>query len=89
MEMQKPFWEQSTMLSYISIPEGSVLGPSILVLYANEMPKVMQSIIKLYACDTKLFWSIQECGELFDITGGHRPIASLRLVFELAVAPQL
>lgn len=40
------------------IPQGSVLGPILFVLYINDLPDVVGSIAKIYADDTKLFRSV-------------------------------
>ena len=41
------------------IPQGSILGPLLIVLYANELPSLMTSRVKLFADDTKLWRSIK------------------------------
>ena len=40
---------------YISWPEGSVLGPVLLVLYTNDMPNTINGLLSLSANDTGLF----------------------------------
>ena len=36
------------------VPQGSVLGPILFVLYINDMPKVVENTCKLFADDAKL-----------------------------------
>ena len=40
------------------VPQGSVLGPTLFVIYINEIPKIIKSKCKLFADDTKLFHEI-------------------------------
>ena len=40
------------------IPQGSILGPILFTLFVNDIPSLLQSIIALYADDTKLFSAI-------------------------------
>ena len=41
------------------IPQGSVLGLTLFVLFINELPKVVESPVALFADDTKMFREIQ------------------------------
>ena len=45
--------EDKTVTS--GIPQGSVLGPILFVMYINDLPASVQSEIRLFADDTKLF----------------------------------
>ena len=40
------------------IPQGSVLGPILFVIYINDLPDLVDSFIHLFADDTKMFNSI-------------------------------
>jgi len=40
------------------IPQGSVLGPTLFIMYNNDVPDVVSSILKVFADDTKLYRQI-------------------------------
>ena len=61
----KSTWEQVVS----GVPQGSVLGPILFVFYINDLPKSVQSNIKLFADETKLFRRVQgteDCHALQD-----------------------
>ena len=46
------------VVSTAGIPQGSVLGPSLFLLFMNDMPNAVQDIfINLYADDTLLYYA--------------------------------
>ena len=40
------------------VPQGSVLGPLLFLVYVNDLPDIVQCDIKLFADDTKLFTKV-------------------------------
>jgi len=41
------------------VPQGSVLGPLLFFIYVNEIPDIIESSVKMFADDTKLWRTIQ------------------------------
>ena len=48
------------------IPQGSVLGPILFIVYINDLPEVVNSYVRIFADDTKIFKTIQ-CEQDHDI----------------------
>ena len=51
------------------VPQGSVLGPTLFVIYINEIPKIVHSECKLFADDTKLFHEILGAEDVSTLQG--------------------
>ena len=37
------------------VPQGSVLGPTLFIMYVNDLPDYIKSSLKLFADDTKIY----------------------------------
>ena len=45
------------------VPQGSVLGPTLFIVYINELPRLVSSSIAIFADDTKLYRTIRDIGD--------------------------
>ena len=51
------------------IPQGSVLGPILFTIFINDMPDVVNSSMKLFADDAKIFKAIESFQDISTIQG--------------------
>ncbi|MES9884664.1 MAG: reverse transcriptase family protein, partial [Sedimenticola sp.] len=45
------------------IPQGSVIGPTLFLIYINDLPEVVQNTVKMFADDTKIFARVNNMHE--------------------------
>ena len=48
------------------VPQGSILGPLLFIIYINDHPDGIESSVKLFADDTLLFSTIYDPNMLAD-----------------------
>ena len=41
------------------VPQGTILGPTLFLVYVNDIPNVVTSSIKMFADDTKIYRGIK------------------------------
>ena len=45
------------------VPQGSVLGPTLFIYYINDLPEVVDSLIKIFADDTKSYDKVESVND--------------------------
>ena len=41
------------------VPQGSVLGPVLFLVFINDLPEVIKELMKIFTDDTKIYYPIQ------------------------------
>ena len=49
------------------IPQGSVLGPTLFVIFINDMPDEIDSVCQLFADDAKIFRGIKSSNDIYTL----------------------
>ena len=49
------------------VPRGSVLAPTLFLLYANDLPSVLNCVIKIFADDSKLYRVVRHPGDALSL----------------------
>ena len=42
------------------VPQGSVLGPVLFIIYVNDLPDSLESFFKIFADDTKVYTAVDK-----------------------------
>ena len=51
--------EESSWSNVLSgIPQGSVLGPALFLVFINDLPDSIKNLVKIFADDTKVYSTV-------------------------------
>jgi hypothetical protein len=67
-------WKNIFQVTFHGVPQGSVLGPLLFILYVNYIPHLTQGRSVMYADDTWILNIGQRINELQNITSGNRGV---------------
>ena len=65
------------------IPQGSVLGPILFIIFINDLPKRISSHIKIFADDTKIFKAIRSFSDINHIQSDINKLVQWSLKWQL------
>ena len=51
------------------VPQGSVLGPTLFIYYINDLPEVVDTLLKIFADDTKSYDKAEDQDDHDEHTG--------------------
>ena len=67
----------------IGIPQGSVLGPTLFVIFINDMPAVARNCIELFADDAKLYSTIRSEDDVISLQNDINNLAEWSMLWQL------
>jgi len=67
MKVQVNGSSSSWVYAMSGVPQGSVFGPLLFLLYVNDLPNWIRSSIKMFADDTKLWTTVSVRNDNHDI----------------------
>ncbi len=83
---------ENTYSSYLEVtsgvPQGSVLGPLLFLIYINDLPEICTSSVKLFADDVKVYKSFSLTHECNTLKNDLSCINSWSTAWQLALAQQ-
>ena len=65
------------------VPQGSVLGPVLFIIYINDLPEVVSSSIKIFADDTKIYRNVSPVSGHMELQADLEAVASWSAKWQL------